>query len=151
MATITYPSGTVVQYGYSNNRSVSVTLNPATSNTPILLNADYEPFGPVGEWTWGNSTAASPNLHTRYFDLDGRVGKIEAGANIDAKQYAIDIAHRITGIDTLVSGSVDPTRSFTYGYDNLDRLTSQTPQAGNPTPTLGFTYDKIGNRLSQAS
>ncbi len=149
LATLTYPSGTVVQYGYSNSRPVSVTLNPATSNTPILSNADYEPFGPVGEWTWGNSTAGSPNLHTRYFDLDGRIGKIEAGASIDARQYAIDIAHRITGIDTLVSGSVDPTRSFTYGYDNLDRLTSQTPQAGNPAPTLGFTYDKIGNRLSQ--
>ncbi len=105
----------------------------------FMSSVPSHPFGPVGEWTWGNSTAGSPNLHTRYFDLDGRIGKIEAGASIDARQYAIDIAHRITGIDTLVSGSVDPTRSFTYGYDNLDRLTSQTPQAGNPGPMKGVS------------
>ena len=38
--------------------------------------------------------------------------------------------------------------SYTYGYDDLDRLTS----ALNPTlPNEAFTYDALGNRLASAA
>jgi len=150
LTSLTLPSGAVIGTGYSNNRIASLTLNPSGSNTPILTNADYEPFGPVGEWTWGNHTTGSPNKHIRYFDLDGRIGKIENATGLDARQYVIDLANRITGIETVTAGTstVDTSKSFSYGYDNLDRLTSQTPGSGNSTPSQAYTYDAIGNRLT---
>ena len=56
----------MVEYGYANNRPVSVKVNGQT----VLDQVFYEPFGPNGGWRWGNSSAALPNFHTRTFDLD---------------------------------------------------------------------------------
>ena len=134
----------MIGYGYLNNRIASVTVNGAT----VLNQADYEPFGPVGEWYWGNSTPQAPNKHTRYFDLDGRNTKIESIAGLDPTVLVYDAASRITGLQTLAGGAVDTTRSNAYGYDNLDRLTTVTPGAGNSNPARGYSYDGVGNRLT---
>src|SRR4029079_1308405 len=39
--------------------------------------------------------------------------------------------------------------SFTYGYDALDRLTTVTPSGASQL--FGFTYDKVGNRLTSVT
>ena len=144
MDRMTLPSGKVVTYAYLNNRITGVTYD----GKPVVKNADYEPFGPIGEWTWGNDTTTSPNRHTRYFDLDGRVGKIETGNGIDPSLIIYDAASRITALQKLTGAAVDPAKSTTYGYDSLDRLTAVTPNVGNPNPTRGFSYDGVGNRLT---
>ncbi|MFL0809341.1 MAG: tandem-95 repeat protein [Agarilytica sp.] len=44
------------------------------------------------------------------------------------------------------------SRSTHYAYDDLGRLTSVTPQVsidGNPVPDTVYTYDEVGNRLTQ--
>jgi YD repeat-containing protein len=148
LVSMTLPSGKSVGYTYLNNRITGVTYDGET----VVKNADYEPFGPIGEWTWGNDSVASPNKHTRYFDLDGRTTKIESGmggtAALDPAVIVYDAASRITALQRLTAGNVDPARSATYGYDNLDRLTSVTPGAGNPAASQSYTYDAVGNRLS---
>lgn len=149
MDEMTLPSGKKVAYGYLNNRIVNVTYD---GTKPIVKNADYEPFGPIGEWTWGNDTPAAPNKHIRYFDLDGRTTKIESGTgNIQPTVIVYDAAARITALQKLTGTTVDTAKSNTYGYDNLDRLTTITPGAGNPQPARAYTYDAIGNRLSQTT
>lgn len=144
MDQMTLPSGKVAAYTYLNNRITGVSYN----GQPVVKNADYEPFGPLGEWTWGNDSVASPNKHTRYFDLDGRNTKIESGNSIDPAIIVYDAASRITDLQKLTANAVDPAKSTTYSYDNLDRLTNVTPNAGNANPTRGFTYDGVGNRLT---
>ncbi len=144
MDQMTLPSGKVVTYAYLNNRITGVTYD----GQAIVKNADYEPFGPLGEWTWGNDSVTSPNKHTRYFDLDGRNTKIESGSSIDPAIIVYDAASRITDLQKLSGNAVDPSKSTAYSYDNLDRLTSVTPNAGNPNPTSGFSYDAVGNRLT---
>ena len=141
---VTYPSGAVIGYGYLNNRITSLSINGVT----VLANADYEPFGPVGEWNWGNSTAQATNKHIRYFDLDGRNTKIESVAGLEPTVIVYDGASRITDLQKLTGSAVDLTKSMTFGYDNLDRLTAATPNSGNPNPAQGFSYDGVGNRLS---
>ena len=143
------PSGKKVAISYNNNRITGLTVD----GQPIVKTADYEPFGPIGEWTWGNDSVTSPNKHTRYFDLDGRNTKIESGAGvgsnaIDPAIIVYDAASRITALQRLTSNVVDPAKSTTYGYDNLDRLTTVTPNAGNPSNPQSYSYDAIGNRLS---
>ncbi len=147
----TLPSGKAVTYGYLNNRMVSINHD----GNAIVKAADYEPFGPVGEWTWGNDSTTSPNKHIRYFDLDGRNTKIESGSAIEPSIIVYDAASRITDLQKLTNNLSDPAKSASYGYDNLDRLTSVTPGAlgtsGNPANAQNYTYDAIGNRLSNTN
>jgi YD repeat-containing protein len=130
LTSLTTPSGQTVTYGCANGRVTSVTLNGSTT---ILNNVLYEPFGAVRGWTWGNSTLA-----TRVHDLDGKPTNLDSAG---ASTYAYDDAFRITGITDLD----DSSRSWTYGYDLLDRLNS----AAKTGQTVGYTYDANGNRLTQ--
>jgi YD repeat-containing protein len=68
MDEMTLPSGRKLSVNYLNNRVTRIAVN----GIPIVKYADYEPFGPIGEWTWGNDAVNRPNKHMRYFDLDGR-------------------------------------------------------------------------------
>jgi YD repeat-containing protein len=148
MDEMTLPSGKKVAYSYLNNRITGVSYD----GTPIVKNAGYEPFGPVGEWLWGNDTASIPNKSTRDYDLDGRVFRIDAGpanGSIEPTQLVYNDVNQITGIQRLTPAGVPiPAKSNTYGYDSLDRLTGVTPNSGNPNPALAYSYDAIGNRLS---
>jgi YD repeat-containing protein len=144
MDEMTMPSGKRVAVNYVNNRITGLTVD----GQPVVKTAEYEPFGPIGEWTWGNDSVASPNKHTRYFDLDGRNTKIESGNSIDPAIIVYDAASRITALQRLTSNTVDPSKSASFGYDNLDRLTTATPGAGNAASAQSYGYDAIGNRLT---
>jgi hypothetical protein len=98
------PREPVVAQGWfvSARRFIVVTLNGSTT---ILNQVLYEPFGPVRQWTWGNST-----ITNRTFDLDGNPSAVDSEG---ATTYRLDDAFRITGVTDLV----DSTCSWTYGYD----------------------------------
>ena len=150
MDEMTLPSAQKVAYSYTNNRVTGITYD----GTPIVKAGLYEPFGPVNEWTWGNSSAAIPNKHLRDYDLDGRIDRIDAGlANgaVDPSVILYNDVNQITGLQRLTNNTgntVNAARSATYAYDNLDRLTAVAPNSGNPNPALSYSYDAIGNRLS---
>lgn len=132
LATLTLPSGHFVQYGYTNGKVTSLTLDGSTT---ILNTVLYEPFGPTSGWTWGNGTYA-----VRIHDQDGNISQIDSGGEFYS--YSLDNAFRITG---LTNGS-NSALSWSYGYDVLDRLTS----ANSSSTTLGWSFDANGNRLSQS-
>ncbi len=101
----------------------------------MLSRVLYEPFGPLRQWTWGNSTVA-----VRTHDLDGDVTQIDSGG--DFYQYTFDDAFRVTGI----SNASDTALTWGYGYDTLDRLTGATS-----TPrSESLSYDASGNRTSES-
>lgn len=75
------------------------------------------------------------------FDADGKVTQVDNANGASLKNYAYDDAFRITGIDD----ALDPSLSWNYGYDALDRLSSAT----SASVTQGWTYDANGNRLSE--
>lgn len=129
LTSLTTPSGQVIGYTYTDGRVTGITVNGST----ILHDVLYEPFGPVRQWTWGNATFAN-----RTYDLDGNPAAVDIEG---ATNYSIDDAFRITGIADLN----DSSRSWTFGYDSLDRLTS----ASRTGQAIGFTYDASGNRLTQ--
>lgn len=129
LSTVTYPSGVVITYGYTNGKVTSVTSGSET----ILSDVLYDPFGPIRGWTWGNASAMA-----RTYDLDGNLDQLDSGG---LKTYAQDDAFRITGIIDMA----DASKSWSYGYDLLDRLTSATRTG----LTQDWSYDANGNRLSQ--
>jgi RHS repeat-associated protein len=122
----TLPSGARIGYQYSNGKVSGLTVN----GNSLLNQLVYEPFGPIGGWTWGNGTLA-----VRTFDQDGRVAQVDSAG---LKTYSYDNADRITSI---VDNS-NSTLNQSYGYDTLDRLTAVTKSGGNQS----FTYDANGNR-----
>jgi RHS repeat-associated protein len=126
----TLPSGDIISVGYTDGKITSLTLNGSTS---ILSNVVYRPFGPTLGWTWGNSTLA-----VREYDADGKVTDIDSAG---LKTYSYDDAFRITAIGDANNSAL----SQTFGYDNLDRLTSATVTGFNQS----WSYDANGNRLTQ--
>lgn len=143
LASITTPSGQLIEYGYANNRPVSVKVN----GTTVLDTAYWEPFGPSGGWRWGNSTTGSPNMHTRLFDLDYRPTRATSDLPLSGSTPALD---RLVGWDkqsrvTSITDYANSALTATYGYDALDRLSSMS----QGTNAFGFTYDGVGNRLTQ--
>lgn len=130
LTTLTLPSGRAVTYGYNANHQIT---SISVSGSPVLGSVTYEPFGAVNGWTWGNGTNT-----VRAYDADGNVQQITSAG---AHAYSLDNASRITGI----SDATLPARSWSYGYDAMDRLTS----ANTSTRAQSFTYDDDGNRLTQ--
>jgi len=52
VATLTYPSGKVIAYTYTNGLVSSVTVDGVNVATGIT----HQPFGAISGWTWGNGT-----------------------------------------------------------------------------------------------
>jgi RHS repeat-associated protein len=130
LQTLTLPSGNTIDYGYSDGKVTSLTLNGSTT---ILSNVLYQPFGPTRGWTWGNSSLA-----VREYDTDGLITDIDSAG---LKSYDYDDAFRITDIADAGNAAL----SQSYGYDLLDRVTSATGTGLKQ----GWTYDANGNRLAQ--
>lgn len=155
LAAITYPSGNRVNYLYdSDGRVQSVTLNPTNDNgvgtntgltIKLLSDIRYTAFGTVGGWTWGNSTQAQPNSYSRTYDLQGRVSSYSLGNALSGgvvRTLAYDDAGRIISATHANAASLNQT----YGYDNLDRLTSFVTAA----TTQSYTLDASGNRSASS-
>ena len=123
---MTYPSGSIVAYSYLNGKLSGINLNGQT----VLDNINYEAFGSVKGWTWGNGS-----VHSRGFDLDGQL--VSQSLATDTRSLGYDVKGNITAInDTKVNQIFD--------YDELNRLTAANDATFNQT----FSYDANGDRLS---
>jgi len=127
LASLTYPSGRVVNVGYDANGKVKALTEGRAALVSGVL---YRPFGPANVWTQGNGATL-----TRAFDYDGRIVSIGNGA--DTLTYTYDAASRITAL----TETGEPNQSF--GYDALDRITNFV----DGTATTAYAYDADGNRL----
>jgi RHS repeat-associated protein len=141
ISSITYPSAAAVAYArdiMGRITSITVKLSGSSKAVAVLSGVSYEPFGSVASVTFGNGI-----VETRAFDLDYRMtGLTDAGAaTLQKLTYGYDADNNVKSIgDGVTSGN-----SQTLGYDVLDRLTSAAGGYGS----LGYTYDTVGNRLTQ--
>lgn len=135
MSAMTYPSGRSLTYGFDAlGRVNQVTSTKDSQSQVVVQNVAYHPFGGVKSYTLGNG-----QIYSRTIDLDGRIASYTLGsANYE---IGFDAASRITGI----AQTGNPANSNTYGYDDLDRLTS----AVLPSSNFGYSYDAVGNRLAK--
>ena len=138
---ITYPSGLAVNYlrdAMGRITSVSAKPTAAPSPVPVVSNIAYQPFGPMNAMTFGNGVA-----ETRSFDLDYRLTNLaDTGvAAIQNLTYGYNVVDNVLSI----ADTVHPANSQSFGYDALDRLTSASGVYG----PLAYTYDSVGNRLTQ--
>jgi RHS repeat-associated protein len=135
---IGYPSGTTVQYTFDY---AGRPTGAATGGSSLASSAQYLPFGPLKSVAYGNGTQQTMQYDARYRMLEN---KLTAGAVTLAKHdYTLDGVGNITAI----SDSTDASYNRTFGYDDLNRLTSANTGAALWS-TGSFTYDGMGNVLS---
>lgn len=150
---LVYSDGKAITYAYdSADRLVGVSDWASRSSQ-----YDYFVDGAVKSLTNFNGS----EVHYAYDNL-GRVADIwnKVGADtVNRYSYRYDRAGSRVRVDAVTAGGewyagpITPDRqgSIDYGYDRLRRLTSETRALPFPQDeeTLTYTYDPVGNRLSE--
>lgn len=137
---MTYPDGSLVDYGYDALGQVSsVGVTPAGGTREVLLQgAQTLPFGPEQSWTFGNGRRLE-----RSYDLDYRpltISDDRDGLNV---AFGFDGAGNIA---SLIDGGPQG-QGATLDYDALGRLTAfKDAQTG--VAIEQYSYDATGNRLT---
>jgi RHS repeat-associated protein len=134
--TMTYPSGRVITYNYTNGRATGVLNNAAN----LAANISYEPFGGMSSLTYGNGIVGSVTYDNQY-----RINAIQIAGILNLSYSSYDANGNITGI----SNTLDSTKNKSFTYDAMDRLSTAT--ASGLWGSLGWTYDGVGNRLTEGT
>jgi len=144
ITSITYPSGRVVSYT-RNTRGQVITINtrPTAAGTDTVLASGitYEPFGSMLMATFGNGLTMAQSWGNDGRLASKRLYNTASGTNLSLLTYGYDNDDNITSI----ADGVDPTRSVTYGYDPVNRLT-QSVLASGSIRRQDFAFDANGNR-----
>lgn len=156
LTSITYPSGSRVNYSYDQfGRVGGITVNPVNANgqgvsgsaATLLSGITYNADNNVTGWLWSDGKA-----RTIGYDSNGMVSSYTLGDPLGTGNAAgvlrsiqRDAAGRITGYTHTNNGNPVAGLSQTFGYDNLDRLTTATQVA----TTTQYKYDETGNRTAK--
>ncbi len=144
LLTVTYPDGSLVDYGRDTQTRISavgVTLSGA-SRQVLLSGAAYYPMGPSSGWTYGNGRQLA-----RVYDKDYRPQSIKdaAAGGLDLG-FGYDPAGNLT---QLKNGALSTVRA-NYGYDPLNRLL-RANEGATTTANEVYGYDATGNRTTFAA
>ena len=158
LASVTYPSGTLIAYTYDTAgrvASIALTLanNGSTTTTNLMTSIKYDAMGAPTGWTWGNGA-----LYARTYDAHGRltqfplgvitagtssgvtVGGLKRTASYDAASRLTAMNHADTAGSTSSAGAL--AANTTNAYDDLNRLVTFTAASS----AQGYAYDLTGNR-----
>jgi len=136
LASVTYPSGTVINYARDSVGRIRSVFN---GSTPIIASVTYYPFGPVNAISFQNGRTLTKTYDQDYA-IDKVVSSSSSGLTIDA---SVDVLGNITSASSSV-GATPPTQQFSY--DPLNRLV--TTSTGSGTTLESFSYSLSGDRLS---
>jgi YD repeat-containing protein len=136
LAGIDYPTGRSVDYVRNEAGRIQEIRTSKGGVTQLLVSqASYQPFGPLQSLVFGNG-----QRYARTYDLNGRMMSYTLNGQVQTVSY--DAASRLTGVSDAAGGA-----SRSYGYDELDRLTSEQ----RAQSSLGYTYDAVGNRTQMVN
>jgi RHS repeat-associated protein len=162
----TYPDGRVLAFAYDahgDRTGLTATIGGASLTTSTSYDADSRPSG---------ITDLLDRSFVLTYDLAGNRTRIQY-PNTTSTTYGYDLLNRPTSLTTTQGPGPSPLtvqlyayvldaegkRSQVteadgtvraYGYDGIDRLTSETV-TGSFGYAKAFTYDPVGNRLTQTT
>ncbi len=140
---IVYPGGVRAVYTYLvPGRPKSLTLRRDGLPDELLVDeATYLPFGPVERLDLVGTLKETHTYTSRYFPESIRV--TSSSSDKLRWDYTTDAVGNVTSIEQLAPA---PTVTRTYAYQDFAYFLSQ---GDGPWGTLSWSYDKIGNRLSE--
>jgi RHS repeat-associated protein len=112
-------AGGITRYTYDAVGNLKTTSYPTTAAT-------------VATWSY--------DTQNRLTNLNWTAG----AANLAGFGYLLNSLGSRTQLTETVGGL---GRTYVWGYDALQRLTNETITGTAPTGSLGYTYDRVGNRL----
>ncbi|MDE2385444.1 MAG: VCBS repeat-containing protein [Alphaproteobacteria bacterium] len=129
-------------YDLAGRLNAVANANTASATEPasFVSATSYNARGQVTQIAYGNGTATSYS----YNDARGfltRVLTTQGAATLQDLNYTRNAKGMISAIT-----SPDVTRSWAYGYDTLERLTSAS-NAGTASESRSFAYDDAGNMI----
>lgn len=141
----TLPSGRVLTYGYDAfGRVTSIGLGPSFSGPFQSVVSGVQYFPPAAEVrgiTFGNGVVKYQN------DTDGRIDGLfltsPSGAALVTRYHYFGDGLNLLKLN---NDAIDPATSQSFTYDDAQRLLSGSGPFGSRT----WTYDKVGNRLTEA-
>lgn len=140
----TYPDATLTTRGFDNDERLTSAASGGQTTS----------YGYDAASNVTTTTLPSGNgyVETRTYDRSGRLTGVtnkKGATTLSAFAWTLDPGgNPTTSVRTGATSETD-----TYGYDNLDRLSSVCFQAscpGGSDPFIRWTYDDVGNRLSEA-
>jgi len=134
VSSTTYPDGENVAYGYD-------AAGRMTRVGGYVTAMSWSPGGQLLSMTYGNGTVASYTYNADREWLDSAV--VTASGQT---RYQATYGYNAAGLVTSMAQGTPVSTSVTYGYDDLNRLTSVSG-AQNQT----FSYDAIGNVTSNSA
>jgi RHS repeat-associated protein len=140
----TFPGGLATSYAYD----VAGRMTSAATGGNTTTYA----YDAAGNLITTTLPSANGYVETRTYDKAGRLTDVKnANATSTLAEFAtiLDAVGNPTQI--VRGGAISSTTS--YGYDASDRLTSVCYQTSCPNfgdPYINWTYDKVGNRLTEA-
>jgi len=146
---VTYPSGHVITYGY-NAAGRAVSAVDTTSSVNYVTGATYAPHGAVAGFVSafisGGFTGIT-NTNTYNKRLQPLTRSASAGSPLLNLTYDFHLGANDNGNVFQITNNKDNTRSQTFGYDSLNRVTSAQSQATTGPNCWGnsFTVDPWGN------
>lgn len=145
---ITYPSGKRVDYQYPgtvfpNPRPTSATTTFLGSPATLFSGASYYSDGTLASLTYGNGSTRTIERNLR-----SEVTRVTSGAVVDQRlEYDPTGMGVVTGIHNFQG--TWRAWDWSFGYDSLNRMTSYTTNVRPGGETFTWTYDEVGNRLSE--
>ncbi|HEV7672504.1 MAG TPA: RHS repeat-associated core domain-containing protein [Thermoanaerobaculia bacterium] len=139
--TIGYSPTVGLCYDYDDlDRPVGLKLTSSGGDpclgSALVSSATYLPSGPLTSLALGNGLTETRLFDARYFP-----DRIQVPSRLDW-DYTVDAV----GNPTSVADGIVPFGNRTYGYQDYQYFLTS---AAGPWASLGWSYDKIGNRLSE--
>jgi YD repeat-containing protein len=153
-ASITYPSGRVINYTY-NNAQQTVSVVDATSSTNYITDATYAPHGRLATAVHGKVSGGFAGV-TENYTYNNRLQMVTHSASssngsVLDETYHYDLGGGVNnGNITSITNNLDTTRTQLFTYDNLNRLASAQSQATSGANCWGdsYGYDRYDNLLN---
>ncbi len=138
-ASLVYPGGVeaLTTYDFADRPATLLARRAGQPDQPLVTGSSYLPSGPLSGLTLANGRTEARAFNNRYFPSGLTLGGLLNWT------YSTDAVGNILSItDTLSSAN-----NRTFGYQDVHYFLTQ---GNGPWGPRAWTYDKIGNRLTEA-
>ncbi len=138
LASLTYPDGTAVRYGYLDGlaRSLELTTGDGQQKT-VLSGSSYTPYGALSHATFGNGVDLNYN-----YNLNGRLKSSIANGSAGQVQ-ALNYNYSKVGQVSQIIDDLRPSLSQNFEYDAKGQLN----KISRDGQTTDLSFDLTGNQL----
>ena len=145
LKTITYPDNSTIGYNFYQGTSLIYNVIDMSTGKEYARYSFYEPSGKIGQINHGNGATTNYSYDVWTQRLTSIISADPTGQSANYyqyKTYQYTLAGDMKEIDDQISNI-----AYTYTYDSLHRLKTETNNGG--LAAMSLTYDVLGNILTK--